>query len=96
MATAYSRGESIKNAVVRGSTFEPLDVQGGAGTWPSESISMNYEMTPRDPRPRDPLLVYDYNKQPGNNFKVYYSYQAPEAAAPCHTELQGIGGWVCK
>jgi hypothetical protein len=99
VATAYttnSGGESIKNAVVRSSTFEPLEVPGGAGIWPSESISMNYEMTPRDPQPRDPLLVYDYNKQPGNNFKVYYSHEAPEAAAPCHTALQGIGGWVCK
>jgi len=40
--------------------------------------------------------VYDYNKQPGNNFKVYYSYQAPETAAPCHNSVSNIGGWVCK
>ncbi len=98
VATAYSTngaGMSSKSAVVRGSMFEPLDLK-GAGTWPSESISMNYEMPPRDPQPRDPLLVYDYNKQAGNNFKVYYSHQAPEAAAPCHNAVQGIGGWVCK
>ena len=57
---------------------------------------MNYDMPARDPQPRDPILVYDYNKQPGNNFKVYSSYQAPEAAAPCHNTLRGIGGWVCN
>jgi hypothetical protein len=98
VATAYSTngtGVSTKSAVVRNSMFEPLDFK-GAGTGPSESISMNYETTPRDPQPRDPLFVYDYNQQRGHDFKVYYSYQAPEGAAPCHNTLQGIGGWVCK
>ena len=99
VATAYtanaSGGGPIKNAVVRASVFEPLDMR-TADIWPFESISMNYEMTPRDSQPRDPILVYDYNDLPGNNFEVYYSYQAPEAVAPCHDALQGIGGWVCK
>jgi len=56
---------------------------------------MNYGIVPNDPEPRDPILVYDYNKQPGKNFKVYYSNQAPRTVAPCHDTVAGIGGWVC-
>ena len=96
IATSYTAnaagGVPIKSAVVRGSVFETLDLQAAAG-WPSESISMNWGMTPRD---SDPIAVYDYNKQPGNNFKVFYSYQAPRATAPCHQTVPGIGGWVCE
>ena len=43
---------------------------------------------------RTPLLVYDFNKQPGKNFKVYYSLDAA-AGAPCRETLPGIAGWVC-
>ena len=57
---------------------------------------MNYGMTPQDARPRDPIQVVDYNKQAGNNFKVYYSLQAPATSAPCHDTMPNIGGWVCK
>ena len=57
---------------------------------------MNYGMAPQDARPRDPLLVYDFNKQAGKNFKVYYSLQAPETVAPCQDTMPEIGGWVCK
>ena len=98
VATAYSAtntGESVKSAVVRSSVFELLDLK-SAATGPSETISMNYDMTPRDAQPREPIHVYDYNKQPGNNFKVYYSYQAPDTAAPCQNAMLGIGGWVCR
>ena len=99
VATAYaanaSGGEPLKNAVVRSSVFEPLDVPGAAG-WPTESISMNYEMAPGDDEPRDPIVVHDYNGQPGNSFRVYYSHQAPESTAPCHETVSGIGGWVCE
>lgn len=99
VATAYRTNATehvqLKNAVVRRSLFEPLDVP-TMKLYPSESISMNYGMAPRDPEPRDPVLVYDYNKQPGNDFKVYYSYQAPTTVAPCHDIIPGIGGWVCK
>ena len=99
VATAYaanaSGGEPLKNAVVRSSVFEPLDVPGTAG-WPTESISMNYEMAPGDDEPRDPIVVHDYNGQPGNSFRVYYSHQAPESTAPCHETVPGIGGWVCE
>ena len=99
VATAYTanggRGVAVKRAEVRRSVFEPLDVP-AADAWPIESISMNYEMHPGDLQPRDPILVYDYNNQPGDDFKVYYSHQAPEAVAPCHDAQRGIGGWVCR
>jgi hypothetical protein len=76
IATGYFDGEqgrSLKTAIVRGSVFELLnlstpDGRGGVGP---EAISMNYGMRLQDTRPREPILVYDYNKQAGNNFKVY-------------------------
>ena len=98
IATAYAAGAPgaapVKRAEVRGSVFEPLGVR-PADPWPRESISANYETTPGDGQPRDPIFVYDYNDQAGNDFKVYYSHEAPDAAAPCHEVRQGIGGWVC-
>jgi hypothetical protein len=54
--SATSTADVVKSAVVRSSMFEPLDLK-GAGAWPSETISMNDDMTPRDPHPRDPLRV---------------------------------------
>ena len=99
VATGYTDGESggsgLKKAVVRNSVFEPVAL-GAAGLSVPEAISMNHGMTPQDARPRDPILVYDFNKQAGRNFKVYYSLQAPSAVAPCHDTMPGIGGWVCK
>jgi len=97
VATAYTDapgGRPLKKAVVRSSVFEQLKavVPGG----PSETISMNYGMMPRDPRARDPIFVYDYNKQAGNDFKVYYSLEAPVTVAPCHDTIPGVGGWVCR
>ena len=98
IATAYSssaqRGTPLKNAVVRDSVFKPLKLQ-APGNVASETVSMNYGMTPNDPEPRDPILVYNYNKEVGNNFKIYYSRQAPQTVAPCHNTTSGIGGWVC-
>jgi hypothetical protein len=98
VATAYavnaSAGSPLKKAIVRSTVFEPLK-EPATGTDVPETISMNYGMMPRDPEPRDPILVYDYNKQPGKNFKVYYSKQAPRSVAPCHDTVAGIGGWVC-
>ena len=41
-------------------------------------------------------FVYDFNNQPGDTFKVYYSLEAPPQVAPCHESRGGIGGWVCK
>jgi G8 domain-containing protein len=98
VATSYSDpdgGSSRKKAVVRNSTFEPLTAA-TAGQAASGAISMNVGMSPRDARPRDPILVYDFNKQPGRNFKVYYSLQAPDSVAPCHDTMPGIDGWVCR
>jgi hypothetical protein len=98
VATAYtadaSAGTPLKKAVVRSSVFEPLK-QRTKGAEPPEAISMNYGMMARDPERRDPILVYDYNKQPGRNFNVFYSKEAPPTTAPCHDTVAGIGGWVC-
>ena len=99
IATAYAAGAPgaapVKRAEVRGSVFEPLGVR-PPDPWPRESISANYETAPGDGQPRDPIFVYDYNDQAGNDFEVYYSHEAPEAAAPCHEVRQEIGGWVCR
>ena len=99
IATAYATdaagGAPLKRAEVRGAVFEPLGTPPGA-TWPRESISANYEMRPGDAQPRDPIFVYDYNDQAGDDFEVYYSHEAPEAAAPCHEVRPDIGGWVCR
>ena len=97
VATAYSSGGSsgkpAKNAVVRGITFEPLAVENAGAP---EAISMNFGMAPNDPRPRDPIQVFDFNQKAGDNFKLYYSYEAPPSVAPCHDSRPNVGGWVCK
>jgi hypothetical protein len=53
-------------------------------------------MSPNDPEPRAPIAVYNFNAKPGDDFKVYYSLEAPESVAPCHDTRSVIGGWVCK
>jgi hypothetical protein len=99
VATAYADegngAPASKQATVRNSVFEPLNVP-AVSQFPPEAISMNYGMKPGDAEARGPLQVYDYNKQSGNNFNVYYSLGAPETVAPCHDTMPGIGGWVCK
>ena len=82
------------HAEVRGSVLEIIDIQASTG-WLGESISINWGTRPRDAEPRDPISVYDYNKQPGMDFTVYYSYEAPLETAPCHDTVPGIGGGVC-
>ena len=57
---------------------------------------MNHYMAPDDPEPRVPIVVYDFNKKTGDDFKVYYSLQAPPTVAPCHESRPGLDGWVCK
>jgi hypothetical protein len=57
---------------------------------------MNHYMAPDDAEPRVPILVYDFNKKAGDDFKVYYSLQAPPSVAPCHDSRTGVDGWVCK
>ena len=99
VATGYTSttpgGSPLKKAVVRNSVFEPL-TRSASNVAAPEAISMNYGMTPHDARPRDPIFVYDFNRQLGRNFKVYYSLQAPIDTAPCHDTMPGIGGWVCR
>ena len=77
----------------RSGAFEPLRVNGVDAP---EAISMNFGMAPNDAQPRDPIQVYDFNRKPGDNFKLYYSYEAPNTVAPCHESRLEIGGWVCK
>jgi len=57
---------------------------------------MNYGMQSADPDPRDPIAIYNFNKKPGDSFKVYYSFEAPPSAAPCHDTRPGISGWICR
>jgi G8 domain len=99
IATAYSvgpeAGNPVKRAVVRDSMFAPLDVPARAMN-PPAAISMNFRMAPNDPEPRDPIQVFGFNKKPEDNFRVYYSLQAPQEVAPCHAVRPEIGGWVCR
>jgi hypothetical protein len=85
-----------KHAVVRASTFETLPGVPLDAANPPAAISMNYRMAPGDTAPRAPIFVYDFNNQPGDSFKVYYSLDAPPQVAPCHESRGGIGGWVCQ
>jgi G8 domain len=99
IATAYTAsaeaGAAIKKAVVRDSVFEPIDVPLDPLN-PPAAISMNYHMAPGDPDPRDPILVYNHNKKSGDDFKVYYSLDAPASVAPCHETRPDVSGWICK
>jgi hypothetical protein len=94
VATAYAgSGGPAKTAEVRQLRFEPLQIQGSRID--TQAISMTYGMNVDDPQPRVPITVYDFNKESGNNFKVYFGSQAP-GAAPCHETRPAIGGWVCR
>jgi len=98
VATAYTAGAeagaAVKKAVVRDSVFEALSVPADP-LFPAAAISMNYQVSPGDPEPRDPIRVYNFNKKAGDDFRVYYSLEAPNSVAPCHDVRPGIGGWVC-
>jgi parallel beta-helix repeat protein len=97
IATAYSSNDrearSNTDAIVRAITFQALSVKDGTA---AEAISTNYGMPPGDPRPRNPVHVYDFDRKPGDNFDLYYSKKAPESAAPCHETRPAIDGWVCR
>ena len=71
--------------------FEPLKQRTKGGETPV-AISMNYCMMARDPEPRDPILVYDYNRQPRRNFNVFYSKDAPRRAGlpDCVRQVMGV------
>ena len=98
VATAYTPAATtspIKKAIVRNSRFEPLDGI-RPGQYPPAAVSMNYGMSFGDPDRRDPVLVYDFNGQPGDTFRVFYSLDLPSSDAPaCHTPRPDIGGFVC-
>jgi hypothetical protein len=100
VGTAYrarsTNDKPVKTAVVRGSVFEALGNVPVSQLNPPAAISMNYRMAPGDTDPRDPVFVYDFNRQAGDNFKVYYSLEAPENVAPCNQSRAAIDGWVCK
>jgi len=100
VATAYAsnrvNGNPLKRAMVRNSLFEPLPGVPLFEATPPASISMNYRMATGDSEPRDPIEVFDFNKNPGDNFKVYYSLDSSPRLAPCKEQRQGVGGWVCK
>ena len=79
---------------MRSSVFEPLAPGGSAA--PPEAISMNYGMTPKDDRPRDPIAVYDFNKQPEETSRCTTRSRRRPGVAPCHDTMPAIGGWVCN
>ena len=99
IATAYAAGAeagaAIKKAVVRDAVFKPLDVPIDPLN-PPAAVSMNHRMAPNDPEPRAPIVVYNYNATLGDDFRVYYSLDAPARVAPCHETRPEIGGWVCR
>jgi hypothetical protein len=98
VATTYqpaANAKPMKTAIVKSSVFEPLNVPAISRT-PPAAISMNYNMAPDDREPRVPILVYDFNKKAGDDFKVYYSLQAPRNVAPCNDSRPALDGWVCK
>ncbi len=100
VATAYransTNDKPSKVAVVRNSVFEPLANVTASQANPPAAVSMNYRMAPGDAAPRDPIFIYDFNKKPGDTFKVYYSLEAPQTVAPCNEIRAGIDGWACK
>jgi hypothetical protein len=100
VATAYSTNAKSdklpKTAIVRDSVFQPLAGVPTFDSSPPAAISMNYRMAPSDPAPRDPISVLNFNKKPGDNFKVFYSLDASPKLAPCKESRPGISGWTCK
>ena len=98
VATAYTQpttAAATKKAVVRNSRFEPL-ARAAAGRYPAAAISMNYGMASGDTLRRDPVIVYDFNGNPGDTFRVFYSLELPAEAAPaCQAPRAEIGGFVC-
>jgi len=100
VGTAYRSSsindKPVKTAVVRNSVFESLSNVAVSQTNPPAAVSMNYRMAPGDSAPRDPIFVYGFNKKSGDDFKVYYSLEAPQTVAPCNEKRTGFDGWVCK
>lgn len=94
VATAYTTEKKpLKQAIVRNTRFEPIDVP--RGMYEPAAISMNYGMSRGDLRRRDPLVVYDFNQEAGNTFRVFYSLDLPENEAPCQDTRAYVEGFVC-
>ena len=96
MPVSATNDRPIKEAVVRGSVFEPLRNVGVDRMNPPAAVSMNYRMASGDSAPRDPIFIYDFDRIAGDDFKVYYSLKAPQTVAPCSESRAAIDGWVCK
>lgn len=98
VATAYTPAATtapIKKAIVRNSRFEPLPGI-KPGQYPPAAVSMNYGMSFGDTARRDPVVVYDFNGNAGDTFRVFYSLEVPAADAPvCHVPRPEISGFVC-
>jgi len=99
VATGYASDSELaraaKRSIVRNTTFEPL-VLPGRSMYAPVAVSMNYRMAPGDTEPRDPIEIIDFNGRSGDDFKVYYSLDAPPDVAPCHETQPDITGWVCQ
>jgi G8 domain/Right handed beta helix region len=95
VATAYTNEQKpLKQAVVRNTRFEGIDVPGPRMYEPA-AISMNYGMSRGDLLRRDPLVVYDFNREAGNTFRVFYSLDVPASMAPCRDTRADVAGFVC-
>jgi hypothetical protein len=95
VATAYTNEQKpLKQAVVRNTRFEGIDVPGPRMYEPA-AISMNYGMSRGDLLRRDPLVVYDFNREAGNTFRVFYSLDVPVSMAPCRDTRADVAGFVC-
>ncbi|MGE3402638.1 MAG: G8 domain-containing protein [Vicinamibacterales bacterium] len=97
VATAYTPASTqapIKRAIVRNSRFVPLSGV-PASIYAPAAISMNYGMSTGDRTRRDPIVVYNFNGQPSQPFRVFYSSDLREPPAPGCTTRDGIAGFVC-
>lgn len=96
-ATAYAQtGQTAQvtpHAVIRDLHFQPLAVNDGSTP---EAISANDLPPSGDARQREPIYVYDFEGESGDDFDLFYSNGAPESVAPCHNSRPGIAGWACK
>ncbi len=97
VATAYtpeSLTAPIKKAIVRASEFAALP-NPTPTLYPPAAVSMNYGMQSGDPVRRDPIVVYDFNKKPGDTFRVFYSRDLPAVTGPCALVRPDVDGFVC-
>jgi hypothetical protein len=97
IATAHTPATTqapMKRAVVRNSQFLVLDGVPRAHYAPA-AVSMNYGMSTGDRVPRDPIVVYDFNRRPGDTFQVFYSSEVPKPPAPRCDTRPDIAGFVC-